>query len=230
MTFADKAIAFHKQLHYTGAPLPAGIRILNPFKEKQTMRIVEEFYHTYYNDKKQRHLILGINPGRFGSGVTGISFTDPKRLISELNISFEGKITHEPSSVFIYDMINAYGGAKAFYKDFIINSPCPLGFISVDANGREKNYNYYDKKELADAVKDFMVQSIYQLIDLGINTDVCFCLGTGQNEKFLKKLNAEYDFFKRIIALEHPRYIMQYKYNSRQAYIEKYLEALKSAG
>ncbi len=27
-----------------------------------------------------RYLILGINPGRFGGGITGIPFTDPIRL------------------------------------------------------------------------------------------------------------------------------------------------------
>src|SRR5688500_1754211 len=63
MTFADKAILFNKQLRYTGGALPPGIRIMNPFEEfEQTMGIVEAFYHKYYNDNKQRHLILGINP------------------------------------------------------------------------------------------------------------------------------------------------------------------------
>ncbi len=59
MTFADKVIRFNNQLHYTGKPLPPGIRIMNPFKElDQTMKIVEAFYHKYYNDHQQRHLIL----------------------------------------------------------------------------------------------------------------------------------------------------------------------------
>jgi hypothetical protein len=28
-----------------------------------------------------------------------------------------------------------------------------------------------------------------------------------------------------LVALEHPRYVMQYKYREREAYIAKYLEA-----
>ncbi|XHR94605.1 SMUG2 DNA glycosylase family protein [Mucilaginibacter sp. UC70_90] len=229
MTFADRIIQFNEQLTYTGDPLPQGIRIMNPFKEHpQTMRIVDEFYHKYYDDNQQRHIILGINPGRFGGGLTGIPFTDPKRLISECQINYEGKMSHEPSSVFVYEMINAFGGPEAFYKQIYINSPCPLGFTSIDTNGKEKNYNYYDSKELTKAVYHFMIENIHKQIDLGINTDKCFCFGTGKNETFLRKLNDEYHFFGEIIALEHPRFIMQYKTASKQFYIDKYLAAFES--
>jgi len=227
MTFAEKVILFNKSLHYTGKPLPAGIKIMNPFREERdTMHIVETFYNKYYNDHSERHIILGINPGRFGGGLTGIPFTDPKRLVNECNISYSGKITHEPSSVFIYKMIGAYGGPERFYNDFFINSPCPLGFVS-NRNGKEKNYNYYDSQELISAVKGFMIQSIKDLIGLGIKTDTCICLGTGKNEKFLNKLNNEFQFFGKIIALEHPRYIMQYKSRSMDVFLEKYIDALK---
>ncbi|WP_316814291.1 SMUG2 DNA glycosylase family protein [Pedobacter heparinus] len=229
MTFADKVIRFNKNLSYTGAALPTGIRIMNPFKENlQTMDIVQKFYHKYYNDNQARHLILGINPGRFGAGLTGIPFTDPKRLITECNIAYAGKLSHEPSSVFIYEMIHAFGGAEAFYKQFYISSPCPLGFTAVAANGKEKNYNYYDSKALEKAVYDFIVENIRKQIAIGVHTGLCFCFGTGKNEKFLLKLNAEYKFFKKIVALEHPRFIMQYKTSSKQFYIDKYLSAFNA--
>lgn len=231
MTFADKVIRFNKQLAYTGDKLPSGIRIMNPFREfEQTMAISETFYHKYYNDNNPRHIILGINPGRFGGGLTGIPFTDPKRLKSECHIDYDGKITHEPSSVFVYEVINAYGGAEAFYKDFYINSLCPLGFTTVDANGKEKNYNYYDSKELIAATAGFIIENIRKQIGLGVSTDVCFCFGTGKNENFLHKLNDEHAFFKKIVALEHPRFIMQYKAKSKQFYIDKYVEAFEKAG
>lgn len=231
MTFADKVIRFNSQLTYTGAPLPAGIRIMNPFKEhEQTMALVERFYHKYYNDELARHLILGINPGRFGAGLTGIPFTDPKRLITECGIPYSGKLSHEPSSVFIYEMIHAYGGPEAFYKQFYINSPCPLGFTSVAENGKEKNYNYYDSKELENAVYEFIIENIREQIELGVETDVCFCFGTGKNEAFLRKVNDKYKFFKKLVPLEHPRFIMQYKTASKQFYIDKYLTAFNTAG
>ncbi|MCH1402580.1 MAG: DUF4918 family protein, partial [Schleiferiaceae bacterium] len=49
--------------------------------------------------------------------------------------------------------------------------------------------------------------------------------GTGKNLKFLQKLNEEYNFTPELVALEHPRYVMQYKYKHREQYIAKYLEA-----
>jgi hypothetical protein len=229
MTFAQKIIEFNKQLQYTGDTLPAGIRIMNPFKENtQALLISDVFYHKYYDDNEKRYIILGINPGRFGGGITGIPFTDPKRLLTECNINYTGKATHEPSSVFIYEMINAYGVVEAFYKKFYINSLCPLGFTTSEAKGKEKNYNYYDSKELTIAVREFIIENIEKQITLGVQTDVCFCFGTGKNEAFLDKLNEQYSFFKKIVALEHPRFIMQYKTSNKQFYIDKYLSAFNS--
>jgi len=195
MTFADKVIQFNKQLDFKGN-LPAGISIMNPFKENpQVITLMEQFYKKFYNDDSKRHLIIGINPGRFGGGVTGIPFTDSKRLKAVCNINYEGKETHEPSSVFVYDVIAAFGGAAEFYKHFYINSMCPLGFTAAGKNGKEINYNYYDSKALTSAVYGFIIENIKKQIALGINTDVCFVFGTGQNEKFLRKLNEEKGFF-----------------------------------
>ena len=50
----------------------------------------------------QRHLLLGINPGRFGGGVTGIPFTDPIRLQNVCGIENNFEKKQELSSVFIY--------------------------------------------------------------------------------------------------------------------------------
>ena len=59
--------------------------------------------------------------------------------------------------------------------------------------------------------------------DWFIDTDTAFCFGTGKNEKFLQELNEEKKYFSQIIALEHPRFIMQYKSKSKQLYIDKYV-------
>ena len=121
MTFGQKAFRFHQELRYTGGPLPHGIGIMNPFAEyPYTLSIAAKFFQKYFDDDRPRHIILGINPGRLGAGLTGIPFTDPKRLKDECAIEYPGKPTHEPSSVFIYDMIRAYGGVAEFYRDFYI--------------------------------------------------------------------------------------------------------------
>ncbi len=225
-TFAEKVIHFNKTLSFTD-PLPEGIRIMNPFREdKKVNEVSAAFYQKYYNDHSIRHIVLGINPGRFGGGITGIPFTDPKRLVEKCGILFHGEMKHEPSSAFIYDMIDAFGGAEKFYRRIYINSVCPLGFTSINDKGKEVNYNYYDSKELTAAVHDFITGGIQKQISFGINTDTAFCFGTGKNEKFLRELNEEKKYFKNIIALEHPRFIMQYKLKLKQFYIDKYISKL----
>lgn len=247
-TLADKIIGFNRALDFTGT-LPEGIRIMNPFRENETiLEISSAFYRKYYSDNVPRHLILGINPGRFGSGLTGIPFTDPKHVTANCGIPYQGPMAHEPSSVFVYEMIKEFGGEEAFYQRFYIGAVCPLGFtkllpdistnLSSSASGRtrkrfvnqpakprEVNYNYYDSRELTHAVSGFMVESLQIQLAFGINTNICFCFGTGKNEKFLRELNDRYHFFNRIVALEHPRYIMQYKAKTKQEYIDKYIRA-----
>ena len=224
-TFAEKIISFNKNLSFNG-PLPAGIGIMNPFKEnKEALKISCEFYKKYYNDTHKRHIIFGINPGRFGAGVTGVPFTDTKRLLSECGIAFPGKNTHEPSATFVYEAVNKYGGAEKFYFDFYIQSLCPLGFTIVNSKGKEVNYNYYDSKELTDCVYDFIIANIKKQISFGVSTDICFLFGTGKNEKFFRQVNDEFHFFKKVIPLEHPRFIMQYKAKSKEFYLNKYLKA-----
>jgi len=229
-TFADRVIAFNKNLHLE-ARLPEGIRVMNPFTENPAaLSTSSAFYRKFYNDNRKRHLILGINPGRFGAGVTGVPFTDTKRLAEKCGLSIEGIHTHEPSSVFVYEMIDAYGGVEAFYKDFYINSPSPLGFVITGKKGKEVNYNYYDSKALQEAVEPFMVKSIRAHIAKGIYTDVAFVMGSGKNYAYLLQLNEKKGFFERLIPLEHPRYIMQYRSKHKDHYIEKYMQAFRQRG
>ena len=224
-TFAGKVITFNKSLRFTGK-LPPGIRVMNPFREnKNSLTVSSAFYKKYYSDNNRRHIILGINPGRFGAGLTGIPFTDPKRLVEKCGLLYSGTPAHEPSSVFIYNMIDAYGGAEKFYARFYINSICPLGFTIKNSLGKEVNYNFYDSKALTDAAHDFIICSIKKQIALGIDTDICFCLGSGKNEKVLLRLNETHGSFNKVAALEHPRFIMQYKSKYMQEYIDKYLTA-----
>jgi Domain of unknown function (DUF4918) len=224
-TFADRIIEFNRSLDFIDK-LSEGISVMNPFRENDyILSVSSAFYKKYYSDNKPRHLILGINPGRFGSGVTGVPFTDTKRLTGECGLEYSGKKTHEPSSVFVYEVIKAYGGLNKFYSDFYINAICPLGFTISNEDRKEKNYNYYDNKELTNIVMKFIIETIKKQIGFGIETDVCFCFGIDKNYKFLLEINGRYNFFTRIIALEHPRFVMQYKSKFKQEYINKYINA-----
>lgn len=229
-TFAEKVIAFNKSLNFTGK-LPQGIGVMNPFRENAcAMPAMEAFYGKYYNDREARRIILGINPGRFGAGITGVPFTDPKRLAEVCGIHIDAcKPAHEPSSQFVYEVIAAMGGAEKFYGEWYINSICPLGFVRVGANGRNVNYNYYDNAALQKAALPFILKTLPEQLALGIDAQTCICLGTGKNAAFLQKLNKTYKFFEQIIALDHPRYVMQYKSKEKAAYVRKYVDALTQA-
>ncbi|MEE4196158.1 MAG: uracil-DNA glycosylase family protein [Bacteroidales bacterium] len=229
MTFAEKIIKFNANLELNES-LPDNIRVMNPFKEnKNALEISSIFYQKYYNDQQPRQLILGINPGRFGAGVTGIPFTDTKRLEENCGIKFHGITTHETSSVFVYNVIEQYGGAEKFYSRFYINSISPLGFVKTNAKGKEINFNYYDSKALQELVTPFMIESLQTQIAFGIDRSVVYSFGAGKNLKFLQEINTKYKFFKTIVPLEHPRYIMQYKQKHKNFYIHKYLEAFKGS-
>jgi hypothetical protein len=220
MLFAEKILNFFKDIHFS-VKLPQDVEVMNPFKNEAAMQICTQFYKKYYSDNNERKMIIGINPGRFGGGVTGIPFTDPIRLKKECGIENPFQQKQELSSLFVYDVITAYGGAKFFYKDFYITAVSPLGFTKDG-----KNLNYYDDKNLQNSIKDFAVDCMYKQLDFGINRDIAFCLGDGKNYKYLSKLNEEKKFFKQIIPLSHPRFIMQYKLKKKEDYIQAYINKL----
>src|SRR5690606_33232206 len=153
---------------------------------------------------------------------TGLPFTDTIRLQNICGLSLPGIKTHETSSVYIYDMIEKYGGPEKFYSDHYISSVSPPGFTAAGKKGKEVNYNYYDSRELTAAIMDFIIDSIKKQLDFGILRDTCFCLGTGKNFKFMSELNREHNFFEKIIALEHPRFIMQYRLKKKELFINNY--------
>jgi hypothetical protein len=227
MTFADRIIFFLENLDFK-VSLPDGVSIMNPFRDDpRVMPVVRQFYMKYFSDNKPRHMILGINPGRSGAGSTGIPFTDTQRLSAECGLSMEGLKTFEPSSVYVYDMIAAFGGPEVFYSHFYISAVSPLGFTVAGKGGKQVNYNYYDSRKLTESLTGFICESLEKQLDFGISRNACFCLGTGRNYDFIMEMNEKKGYFERIVPLEHPRFIMQYKLKQKQEYIRKYITELK---
>ena len=219
-TQADAILQFYKQLDPT-FDLEDGIEIMNPFQDKKAWAFAELFYKKFYNDRHRRIFIFGINPGRFGGGITGIPFTDPIRLENECGIKNDFRKIAELSSIFIYHVVKAYGGAETFYRDFLITALSPLGFTK---NG--VNLNYYDDKQLLKSSEAFIIDCIRQQ-QTGIQSfDTCFCLGEGTNYKIFMKLNEKYQFFQEIIPLPHPRWIMQYRRKRIDEFVSLYVEKL----
>ena len=222
--FSQKVIHFNKELIYEG-DLPQGIRVMNPFRDEEVRSVSEQFYRKFYNDNRQRKFIIGINPGRFGAGTTGVPFTDTKRLEEVCGIKMDSTNTHEPSSVFIYDMIARYGGPERFYGDFYINSISPLGFLRLNNKGNWVNCNYYDYESLYRTLEDFLIATLKQQVNFGIDIHKCYILGR-KNARYFERINKKEKLFESYEVLDHPRYIVQYKARQKEDYIRDYLDKL----
>ncbi|GAB3558832.1 uracil-DNA glycosylase family protein [Spirosoma fluminis] len=218
-TFAKQAITYY---HALAAPqnLPPDVGVMNPYEKPEVQRIVAEFYTKFYSDTKPRVFILGINPGRFGAGVTGISFTTPQNLRRYCGIANDLADTPELSSRFIYQVVEAFGGAEEFYGRFFLTSLFPLA-LTKDG----KNYNFYDDKSTTAALWPAITETIQTQLRFGADRNVAVCLGR-KNETYLRRLNEQQGFFGRIVTLDHPRYILQYKTRDLPIYLERYIATL----
>ena len=229
LSFADKIIQYNKKLSCITLNLPNGFRVVNPFageSKEQVQKITNAFNKKYYEDNKPRYLILGSSPARRGTAVTGVPFEDAVHLQKETGIMIKNFYINKASSNFLYDVIEKYGGVEKFYTNFYLNFVCPLGIVKTNSKGNEINCNFYDSKELQISLYDFIVESVRTIISFGIDTSVCFCIGSGKNFLVLNEINKKYKFFNAIIPLEHPRYIMQYNSQNKEKFLNKYLDAL----
>jgi hypothetical protein len=222
-TFGAKASKFFFSLD-PDFRLPKDFEFLLPYENAETKRVTEQFFRKYYNDKQKRVFVIGINPGRFGAGTTGIAFTDPINLEMKCGIKNDFAKKPELSSTFIYHMIDKYGGVKKFYADFFLTAICPIGFVKDG-----KNINYYDDKALIRSSRKFIIESLTQQFALGSTGKVAICLGEGKNLTYLTALNKELQLFDEILPLAHPRFILQYRRKKLDEYTDLYLKTLQLA-
>ena len=223
MTFGDRVLDFYKNIGLTNR-LPKGVEAMNPYEMPQVITYVELFLKKYFSDNQNRVFVFGINPGRFGAGLTGVTFTDPVALEKFCGVKNDLLKKRELSSEFIYRFIEHWGGVEKFYKDYFLTAVSPLGFVR---NG--KNYNYYDEPTLLQVLKPFIVETLGRQIAFGARQHAAILLGTGKNQKMFAELNQEHRFFKEIYALDHPRFIMQYRRRLLPDYLKKYKEVFSLA-
>jgi hypothetical protein len=219
-TWAEQLLSFYSNFN-PPKKLPNDIEWLYPQKNASVLKILEQFLHKYYNDNLPRRILLGINPGRFGAGVTGVNFTAPKQLKEYCGIDHEFKKQSELSAEFIYEMIESYGGVEKFYSHFFIGSVCPLGFIK-----HGKNINYYDDKELLKTVEPFIIKNLKNLLEFNVDRKICFAIGGEKNFKYLSSLNNRFHWFDETLPLPHPRFIMQYRRKQKELFIQQYLQLI----
>ena len=220
-TFGARVIDFYKTLK---RPRLTGLDVetLYPFRDAVVRQCIDTFYSKFFNDSAPRVYLIGINPGRFGGGTTGIPFTDPVSLESQCGIVNPLLKRRELSAIFIEALIDRFGGPARFYKRCFITAASPIGFTR-----HGKNYNYYDDPQLLAAVRPYIVRMLRTQLDFGARRDVAVVLGTGKNYDFLARLNAEYSFFERLEVVEHPRFIMQYRRPHMARFVDKYEAILR---
>lgn len=220
---SDRILGFYKGLR-PDFELPEGVDIMHPYHQPDVWAAVSAFYRKYYADDQKRIILFGINPGRFGAGVTGVPFTDPIRLESVCGIANPFQKKPELSSVFIYEVVQAWGGARDFYARFLVSALCPLGFVSGGTN-----LNYYDDKRLREEATPFILECVRRQKSITGKLSTCLCLGEGTNYKYFCGLNEVHGLFSRIIPLPHPRWVMQYRRKRKEEYAGLYIERMKEA-
>jgi hypothetical protein len=220
-TFASRALRFYSRLAMPA--VPRGIGVMNPYADATARRYARAFLDKYFSDNHPRVLVFGINPGRFGAGITGVTFTDPVALADYCGVPNDLPRKRELSSVFIYDFVERFGGPEAVYSRFFLTAVSPLGFVKGGVN-----LNYYDIPELKRRVTPFVVASVEKQIAMGGRTDHAIVLGRGQNMKYLEELNAKHGWFRELHALEHPRWILQYRRPTAAKFAADYVKTFRA--
>ena len=220
MFFSGKAVQYFFNIK-SPVSFRNGVQVINPYDSDEVKRTVTKFYSNFYKDNNKRLFVFGINPGRFGGGLTGISFTDPVALREHCGIENNLGDKKELSSKFIYEMINAFGGADIFYSKIFLSALYPLALVKD-----RKNYNYYDDKSLFNILKPDIVASIRSQIEFGAKKEKVIILGK-KNAEYFKIINDEFNFFNEVVVLDHPRFIMQYRQRLKNKYITNYIRAIK---
>ena len=202
--------------------LPLGVEAQNPFREPAVQALAQRFANKFYADHQPRVALLGINPGRLGMGRTGVAFTDPVALRDLCGIANDlPRGRPELSTQFVYRVVEALGGPAEFYRHFFLSSIYPLVLLN-----KGLNYNYYDSPAVIKALWPDLQKSLRQQVaDFGLRRDVAVSLGR-RNGEFLTKLNKELQLFDKIVVLDHPRYLMQYRRRDLDAHVAKYVEIL----
>ena len=203
------------------SPLPDSVEVLRPYRNATVRAAVRHLCETFYSDAPPRLSIWGINPGRFGAGLTGLAFTDPFAWSNDLR--FESCITgrRELSAEFVYRVIAAYGGPMAFYRDFYLSALSPLGFVRGTSN-----LNFYDDPELLRVMVPLIQRWTKKQISFGLRTDSTVVLGTGKLRHCMEEYVRTQCGFSNVVYLEHPRFIMQYRRRQVESYIQKYVDTL----
>lgn len=218
MTVSNEIIEFYKNFRPPNS-LPAEIEIHNPFGDPKRKHLIEEFCQKYYNDNIPRTHLIGINPSRLAKTSTGINYTDGYALKNYCGIENDFSESRELTSRFFYMVVEKFGGAGKFYDSTLAWAMMPL---SVTKESQYKNYYERDVKE---HVARIVSENVAWLSALPSNGKAVV-IGIGENKRHFSELEGSPFTYGETIFLPHPRWIMQYKQDQIDKYVDEYIEAL----
>lgn len=231
-TFADRVMQSNITLARDLPTPPEGFSLRSPYSGILSEKVLEaaaKFYDMFYSDNRKRVLVLGSSPARRGSAATGVPFEDANHLAELTGVSLGMQHASKGSADFLSEVIMEYGGYELFYSNFCMGFVCPVGIVRVAKDGRETNANYYDTRKLQDSLNPLLLRSLKSQASLGVSDAICICVGSSGNYRYLSCVNEAEGLFGKIIALEHPRYIMQYNRHRKSEFVRKYLDAFRFA-
>lgn len=220
--FGSSVATYLTSLQFTGS-IPQDFEVLNPYVYPEVRRVVTTVCHRFYVDSRPRIGIWGINPGRLGAGLTGLSFTDPVSLQHVLGVTSTIVGRSEPSAQFITDVIQSYGGPEAFYRDVYMSALSPLGFLRDG-----KNVNFYDDPVFAANIVPWIDEQVAIQETFGLQRGNAIVLGKGKLQAYVERNIRQRRGWEQVTYLEHPRFIAQYRRKSWNEYVTLYVTAIRN--
>jgi len=172
-------------------------------------QVMDDFWRRFYPEELPRHVICGLNPGRFGAGLTGVPFTDFQTL-SRWMPSVERQDT-EPSAQFFAQVVAAVG-VEAFFRRFYVTNVSAVGYVK---DGR--NLNYHD---LPAGALEVVERRFVEEMEI-VRPQQIIALGR-QVERSIKRLMPNVV----VSYLPHPAWVSTYRKAAQHDWIERYLRVL----
>lgn len=189
-----------------------GISMLEGYLDQSD--IMDAFCEKFYSNQIPKIVICGINPGRLGAGLTGVPFFDFASL-SKIFPSIQRNDT-ENTAQFFFKVIEKIG-VERFFKYFYITNVSSVGY----SKGKS-NFNF---NKLPDNLQSIVFSNFAKEIEL-IKPAKIIALGEAAFngvESALGKNNY------RLEKLKHPSWIMQYKRDEINFWVQAYADALSNS-
>ena len=175
--------------------------------------IAEQFWQQYVPEPLPQTVIVGLNPGRMGAGLTGVPLLDFRSLTNLLPDARLPRNDTEPSANFFH-RVAQHIGAEKFYRQFYVSNVSAVGYLRDN-----KNCNYHD---LPDAAQQIVEQRFRDEMAV-VAPKRIIALGR-EVEATVQRLYD--DGAIRISHLPHPSWIMTYRLREAQSWVRRYTQML----